>query len=304
MAYSPTAFQVSHLLQRTFRKLKGARTSVSTATGTATTLVDTRLVDILSDSNEDDYLNNWTLIITKDAGGAGASPEGKFNRISDYDDAGIKTVPDTLTDAPAAGDKYMYISPDFPLYDMLEVMNDALVSLGWVPVVNSSITTAAGQTEYALPLTVKGNDLLDVELQGILSDANDNRYTKVSDWQIVPAAGGSTGLLVIPQFAAGYLLRLTHLGLHPAVSLYDDYINEYIHPELAVAVFTAHALEWYNTQASGKDEFWLRREDRAWNQLDIAKAMFPIILPQRRFQNFPSFGRSELIDKFPPLTFS
>src|ERR1043165_2049086 len=188
MAYSPTQFQLTHLLQRVFRRLKVARTSKATG-GSTTTIVDTKLLEYLSESNEDDYFNNWTAIIVKDAGGAGAAPEGEFNRISDFvASTETITVPDAFTAAVASGDTYMYVSPDFPLYDMLEVVNDALVSLGNIVAVDTSLTTANNQTEYTLPVALKGNRLLNVEMQGITTDSNDNRYYPIPNWQLVPSA--------------------------------------------------------------------------------------------------------------------
>jgi hypothetical protein len=293
MAYDQNAFQLTHLLQRAYRRLKVARTSTATG-GSATTIVDTKLPEYLADSHENDILNNGSVIIIADAGGAGASPEGKFSRISDYAATsadGTITI-STVTDAVASGDTYMYISPDFPLLDMIEVVNDALVSLGRIPKVYSSITTVANQTEYALPVLLKGVRLSDIELQGILTDSDDNRYTSISGWKITPANPGSTGLITIPQFAAGYILRIGYPGLHPRVSAYSDYISEYIHPELATACVTAYALQWYNSMRGGADDYWKQREDRAWNQLDIAKANYPILRPAGRVQGFPHWESS------------
>jgi hypothetical protein len=288
MAYSATDLQLTHLLQKAYRRLKVARTSTATG-GTTTTLVDTALLDDLGDSNEDDVLNRGTVIIVKDAGGAGAAPEGEIRKISDYDDGGTITFT-AMTAAPASGDTYMNMSPDFPLAEMIEIANDALVSLGRIPKVYSSITTVANQTEYALPVALKGVDLAGIEIQGILTDSDDNRYNPIEGWKITPALPGSTSLLTIPQFAAGYILRIGYPGLHPRVSVYSDYISEYIHPELATAVVVAHALQWYNSQRGGADDYWKQREDRAWNQLDIAKAQYPIKLPVARVAGFPHWS--------------
>src|SRR5512143_3373576 len=139
MTYSPTQFQLTHLLQRMYPQLKGARVGKATG-GSVSTIVDTNLIEYLGDSNENDALINWTAIIVKDAAGAGAAPEGEFNRISAYDDGGTITVPDAWSggSAVAAGDTYMFISPDFPLYDMIEVVNEALTALGNVPYTDTS----------------------------------------------------------------------------------------------------------------------------------------------------------------------
>ncbi len=305
MAYSATDFQLTHLLQRVYRRLKVARTSTATG-GSTTTIVDTKLPDYLGDSHENDILNGGTAIIIKDSAGAGAAPEGEFSRISDYaatsSDGTITTS--TLTAAVASGDTYMYVSPDFPLFDMIEIVNDSLAYLGRIPKVYSSITTVANQTEYTLPVNLKGVDLHDIEIQGLLDDSDDNRYSPISSWKITPANPGSTGLLTVPQFPAGYILRIGHPGMHPRVSAFSDYISEYIHPDLAVACVKAHALEWYNGQRGGGDDFLRQREDRAWNQLDIAKASHPIKLPVARVQGFPHWGSSTVADEFPALPFS
>lgn len=290
MAYSQTQFQLTHLLQRVYRRLKVARTMIATG-GSTTTIVDTNLADYLAESNEDNYLDNWTAIVIRDAGGSGAAPEGEFNRISDFvASTGTITVPAAWsgTSEVASGDRYMIASPDFPLNDMIEIVNDALVSLGNIPVPNTSLTTADNQTEYTLPVALTGSQLLDLEVQGDTDDANDNQYAQITNHQIVPpTAPGATGTLVIPQLGSGYTIRVTYLGLHPRVQDFDDDISSYIHPELAVAVCVAHALQWYNTIRGGTDKYFLSREDRAWNQYEITKQNYPVVIPDRRVQGFP-----------------
>jgi hypothetical protein len=289
MAYSATDFQLTHLLQKAYLRLKVARVSEATG-GSTTTIVDTTLIDDLGDSNEDDALNRGTAIIIRDAGGAGAAPEGEFKRISDYDDGGTITVPSVFTAAVASGDTYMNVSPDFPLKAMIEIVNIALVSLGRIPKIYSSLTTTANQTEYTAPVYLLGVDLHDIEIQGTTNDANDNRYTPITGWKITPALPGTAGILTIPQFSEGYILRIGYPGIHPRVDAYADYISSYIHPELATCAVTAHALQWYNSQRSGADDYWKQREDRAWNQLDIAKTAYPIKMPITRLSAFPHFG--------------
>lgn len=302
MAYDANAFQLTHLLQKSYRRLKGTKISIATS-GSTTTIVDSKLPEYLADSNEDDILNGGTVIIIKDAGGAGAAPEGEFNRISDYEDSnGTITVPDALTAAVASGDRYMYISStDFPLYDLIETVNDALVGLGRIPRVYSSLTTANAQTEYTLPVSLKGIDLHDIEIQRVLTDSNDNRYVSIEGWKITPADPGTAGLLTIPQFASGYTLRIGYPGLHPRVSAYSDYISEYIHPELATAAVRAYAWQWYNDQRGGGDDWSKAKEDRAWNQLDLAKAEYPIKLPPARIGGFPHWSAPDVGDEFYPI---
>jgi len=128
MAYSNTQLQLTHVLQTLYRRLGG---KVTTATGgSTTTAIDTKLEAELEEGNTDDIFNGGTLIVLEDAGLAFAAPEGEFSRITDYDAATTTiTFSPALTTAPASGDKIVIALPDFPLYDMIEVVNDALRDL-------------------------------------------------------------------------------------------------------------------------------------------------------------------------------
>lgn len=304
MTYSATQLQLTHVLQQLYRRLNG---KVTLATGgSTTTAIDTKLSDELADSNEDDVYNGGTLIVIEDAGGLNAAPEGEFSRITDYVASTTTiTCSPALTAAIASGDRILVAMTDFPLYDMIEVVNDALKNLGDIPLTNSSITTAANQTEYTLPVALKGEQLLDVEMQGITTDSNDNQYMRLPNWKVVPAAPGTAGTLVLPQLASGYLIRLTYAGKHPRVDAFDDYISEYFHPELVHAAVFAHALQWRNDNdaiAGGADQGKLALEQKAWSQYDRARMTHPIDMPKRRQQGFVHWaGTFETEDKFYPI---
>src|SRR5688572_17715489 len=125
MTYSATANQLTHVLQQLFRRI-GGKVTLATS-GSTTTAVDTKLADELADGNEDDLFNGGTLLVLEDAGGLSAAPEGEFSRITDYV-AGSQTLTfsPAMTAAPASGDRIIIVPPDFPLYDMIEIVNDAL----------------------------------------------------------------------------------------------------------------------------------------------------------------------------------
>lgn len=286
MAYSATQLQLTHVLQQIYRRL-GGKMLLATG-GSTSTVIDTNLDEELEDANEDDIYNQGTVIVVEDGGGSNAAPEGEFSRISDYDSATqTVTFSPVLTAAVASGDRVMIATPDFPIYDVIEVINDALKNLGEIPLLDTSITTAANQTEYTLPLALKGEQIQKVELQGITTDANDNRYADISNWKVVTAAPGSTGLLVLPQYPEGYTVRITYLGYHPRVTAYDDYISEYYHPELVHAVALAHVLQWKNDQRGVQgtaDNALLGLEQKAWSQYDRARVLYPIQIPPRRMQ--------------------
>lgn len=304
MAYSPTQLQLSHVLQQLYRRLGGVMTTATD--GSTTLVVDTKLEEALGEGNVDDFVNGGTLIVIEDAGGAGAAPEGEFSVIEDYDSSTQSiTLSDTLTAAVNTGDKFMYIGADFPLYDMIEVVNDALKYLGAVPVADTSITTADDKTEYTLPVALKGREILDVEIQTITDDANDNQYYPVDSWKPVPVTAGSSGTLLLPQLPADYTIRVIYMGIHPKVTTFDDYISEYFHPDLVHAVVFAHAIQWKNdTNAvqGSPDNALLGLEQKAWSQFDRARILHPVHVPVRRIQGLPHWSAASLrtSNNYPP----
>jgi hypothetical protein len=304
MAYNPTQLQLTHVLQQLFRRL-GGKVTLATS-GSTTTLVDTKLADELADGNEDDIYNGGTVIVITDAGGANAAPEGEFSRVTDYVASSTTlTFSPAMTVAPAAGDTVMIVPPDFPLYDMIESVNDALKYLSTVPRFDTSITTAANQTEYTLPLALKGRQILNVEIQGITSDANDNRWQMVPNWRAGFAAAGSTGTFIIPQFATGYTVRITYLAEHARVAAYADFIDEHLDRNLVHSAVFAHALQWKNDRdalSGGADNATLGLEQKAWSQLDREMVRNRVSIPPRRVQGFPHWPGSNVArDEFPPV---
>ena len=291
MTYSATQLQLTHVLQRFYRRV-GGKVTLATG-GTTTTVIDTKLADELGDGNEDDIYNGGTVIVIEDAGGANAAPEGEFSRITDYEaSTTTATFSPALTVAPAAGDRVLIAAPDFPLYDVIEIVNDALKNLGEIPVPNTSLTTAESQTEYTLPAVLKGKELLDVLLQTNTDDADDNAYIPVPNWRVMPANPGSTGLLVLPQLTSGRTLKIVYRGIHPRVDTFDADISEYLHPDLVHAAVFAHAIQWKNDSSllsGGADNSTLQLEAKAWSQYDRAKLEHRIDIPPRRVQGFPSW---------------
>jgi hypothetical protein len=304
MAYNPSLLQLTGVLQQLFRRLGGV---VTTATdGSETLAIDTKFEEALGEGNVDDFLNGGTLIVVQDAGGANAAPEGEFSRIEDYDSStqGI-TLDTALSAAIATGDKFMYIGNDFPLYDMVEVVNDALRYIGEIPVKDESITTAEGQTEYTLPVAIKGKEILDVEFQSNTDDADDNQYYPVEGWKPIPITPGTSGVLVLPQLPAGHKIRVTYVGIHPRVDAFDDYINEHLHPDFVHACVFAHAVQWKNDQNAvqgAPDNALLGLEQKAWSQFDRARILHPVVLPPRRIQGLPHWTPATLRrnDLLPP----
>ncbi len=269
--------------------------------GSATTIINTLWAALENQPEEDALKNRYAFISTTTDG---LTPQGKWSKVSAYADSINTLTIATVTDAVAASDTILLPKQDnFPLQIVIDRVNRALANLGEIPIPDTTLTTVANQTEYALPVAAK-NKLIAVYVQGQTTDANDNQWEIVSNWRIDPTAGGTTGLLILPQLTSGYSLKLIYLGIHPTVTLYSDYISEYIHPKVATLASIVEVLSWYNSrdENQGANEYyvWLMGEKR--NELMQAKAEFPIWKPNRSPKYFVEGARSQ-VDTVPdPIT--
>jgi len=195
-----------------------------TATGGSATTVE----DSVYLTQDDDFWNGGTVWITYDAGGAAASPEGKWGRITDYDKTTYKiTFTPTVTDAIVATDLYAVADDEFPRDTIVSQINRSLSDMGRIVYTDTTtLDTADSQTEYTLP-DIAGGDLKEVWLQGDDDDADDNRWTIINNWYVQITATGTEQELVLPyQYAAGYGLKLVYIAPHPELRLYTDKLSE------------------------------------------------------------------------------
>lgn len=269
-------FTLSNLLQAIYTEL--GQLQVSTATGgTTTTLVDSVMI---SSGGQDDVWKNAALLILQDI--VGSTPQGEFQRVSAYDDStGTFTLDTAFSAAPAAGDTYGLASEYYPLRTMIEIVNAGLRALGDIPLVDSTtLTTAAGQTEYPASLPWKRRPPTRIDIQSQTGDSDDNHWQRVFDWEFVPASPGTTGLIVFAKEpTAGRFLRIWYQDSHPRVAVYNDSLSEVIAPDLAVAAGVERALRWQNSRLGGGDPFLLQRWNDAKEELRVAKVEYPIWLP-------------------------
>ena len=279
------AFLVTNLVQSIYNELGQVEPTFGlfTATGgSATTFINTAFANY-ENPPETDALKNYLCIVVRDAGGAGASPEGKWGLVSAYSDSTQTGTIASIADAIESGDTIMLAKQDkFPLQQILFAINRGLESLGDVPGnPDTSLTTVESQTEYAIPVSVK-RGLKQVWIQNNV-ETNDNQWTPVHNYRIEGTAGGTAGTLFLPQFASGYTLKLVGDGVHPVINAYNDVINEYIHPKVATAAAVLKLLEWYNRQDANQDpqsyHLWLEGEYRN-RHLPIALAAQPIPKPK------------------------
>src|SRR3989337_2913391 len=273
------AFVLSNLLQQAFTRLGQA--NISTATGGSTsTVVDGRQGGLHGDNAGKDGAS----LLGRDAGGLFAAPETEIALVTSYTDSSgtFTSAASAYTSAPADGDTFMFVNDFYPLFTMRELANSVLQALGPIPLIDSSITTAAAQTEYTLPVTAKRLPPLRVEYNTKVGDANDNQYVPIDNYRIVPATAGTAGVIVLPQLPTSRTVRIWYMGVHPTLTAYSSAVAEVIDPELATALLVEKALEWQNSRLQGGDDFLLQRWNDQKQQVVEARANFPIWKPKRR----------------------
>lgn len=277
---------LSKVMERAWRET-GFSVDILATGGSTTTIIDTN-----AQFTADDSLVGGTALVVRDAGGASAAPEGEFQRISDYvASTNTFTVGSAFSSAVAAGDSILLATPRIRLPQMRAAVNDALANLGTITLVDTSITTADAQTEYALPVALKIKRILDIQLQGSTADGNDNQYTSIiGQTSYIPAAPGSTGLLIIPQFASGYTIKIIYEGVHPTIFAYSDKISETIQEELAVAAVIDKVMTWYASKSKGIDPFTLQRWNDAKQALQAQKAEKPVFRGKPKAKFFVAGG--------------
>jgi len=242
---------------------------VTTATGgSTTTAIDTKL----GDNYGDEDLLNSTLMVLRDAEGAGAAPEGEAQNISAYvASTNTMTVDTAFTIAVAAGDTIGIARNVYPLRTMIEIVNDALAGMGTIQLVDASITTTAEET-YALPVALKYKP---IRVQISTSDGGD--YSELTNYYVTPAAAGSTGLLVFPSdLPSGRTLKIWYEAEHPRLSTMSDKLNETIHSEYATALVVDRALDYQVKRTAGTDNFLLQALNKSSADLEtIGRKLSP-----------------------------
>lgn len=293
MAYNKEKFQLTHLLQDAWQRMGQLKIWKATG-GSTTTVINTGWAGIEDEIFEDDdsALIYGTVVVVRDAGLAGAAPEGEFGEITDYDSASQTITMSALTTAVASGDKIGIASPLFPLNDMMELANIAIRKLGEIDIVDTSISVVSAQTDYTLPATIQKNPFAVYARQS-------NGVTKKINFTVTPATPGSNWTLVIPNSYSGDTLDIWYRSLHPEFTAFDSSISEVIHPELATCALIAEAFQWYNNKVGGTNEYFLQRENKAMQDLAQAKVDYPIYRRVEQFNGFPHWRRD---NNYIPLT--
>lgn len=268
--------------------------------GSATTFINTSFSNY-ENPPETDFFKNMLAIVVRDAGGASASPEGKWSLCSAYDDSTQTGTIATVTDAIASGDTIMLAKQDkFPLQSILFAINRGLESLGDLPTnADTTLTTASNQTEYNIPVAIK-RGLKQVWIQGKTTDSNDNQWIEVHDRRNELTSGNTASILYIPQYPDGRTIRLIYDGVHAKVTSYSSIINEYVHPNIATAVSVLKLLEWYNRRDENQDSqsYYLYLEGQ-YRDYILPKALMDYpIQKTRHTPKYATFSRT-IVDPVP-----
>jgi hypothetical protein len=257
---------LSKVLQRAWREM-GFSVDTRATGGSATTIIDTG-----TQYTADDSLVGGTAIITKTTDGA--SPEGKFARISDFVASTSTFTIDSVTDAVGAGDNVLLATPRIKLPQLIQSVNDGLANLGTISLVDTSITLASGTYSYNLPVGLKIKELKD-----ILIPDSDGLYRSIKGLvQNFPSAPAATGTLQFTQIPDEQTIKIIYEGVHPYLSVYSDVVSETIQEELAVAAAIDKALTWYVSKRgdSALGTFTIQRWNDAKQNLQMQKAEKPV----------------------------
>jgi hypothetical protein len=240
---SHTLFNLTHELAR----LLGV-VSEGVATGGSTTTI----VDTVERTEASDFWNGGTAWITYDAAGAGASPQGEYSFISDFDaTTDTLTLRSTLLTAVASGDRYAVAGLRYPLQLLIQKVNEVLRTIPLAKDDLSTITIEANRTEYALPSDLW--ELKQVAAQAN-STANDTQPEKLYDWHVQKSATGTANVLVLGrQFDVDTILRLSYLTDHQTLRVNSDKLDDSIHINRVLYDAAVRCLLWYKSKVGDSD---------------------------------------------------
>jgi hypothetical protein len=279
---------LSKVMQRAWREM-GFSVDITATGGSATTIVDAN-----TQYTSDDSLVGGTALVVRDAGGAGASPEGRFARITDFVASTKTFTVDTITDGVASGDSVLLATPRIKLPQMIQAVNDGLSNLGTISLVDTSLSLSGGTYSYDLPVALKITDLKDLLVfDGVM-------YQSVMGLaQYFPAAPGTAGTLQFSQIPFTNTLKIVYEGVHPTLSAYSDKISETIQEELAVAAAIDKALTWYISKRgdSALGTFAIQRWNDAKQTLQMQNADKPVYRAKKATKWFVAGDRG--LNRYP-----
>jgi hypothetical protein len=267
-----TSNTLSKITYRVAAELGIVLDCVASAGGTTSATDTTNL------THDADYWNYGTIWITYDAGGLGAAPEWENKVITDFA-SGVVTF-GAMTSAVGAGDTFSVAKRRYPYGILKQKVNQAIRELGDIEVTDTStVTIAAGKTEYSLP-DIANLDLREAWIQGQTSDeTNDNRWRRLDGWYIQKSATGTANILVLPQYATGYDLKLVYAGLHADLTTATSEIDDSVHQNKVIFQAAVDCLVWRKQKVGDDDGEIAQQLNYFSNKLEEAKQMYPNPIP-------------------------
>lgn len=268
---------LTDLIQRSLVKMGNTVSYRTIATGgSATTFIDTTLGSIYANSD----LANGTCIVAVSTDGQ--SPQGKWGKISAYvPSTSVGTIV-SVTDAIQTGDIIVLVTPRYPIATIIGLANSILQGLGTIALVDTSLTTISGATEYSLPVACKKQSLIKIEVQTRTDNSADNRWVELMGWHYVPSAAGSVGKIIFDSpLDAGFTLKIWYVDTHPEVALYSDVIHETIPIELAACKLAVEMFNWGGVQEEQNYSY-----QKCLQDLQSAERIFKVWKPQKKDKFF------------------
>lgn len=256
-------------------KLGMVREGLATG-GSTTTIIDTNDRD-----EEDTYWVGGTGWILRDAAGAGAAPENEYSVISTFvNSTNTITLRDALTVAPAVGDRYAVGKVRYPLWLLIQKINEAVVGMGEIPATDkATITTANSQTEYSIPI-VANRHLIRVSLQ-TNKDTDDYGWIPLHGWGVERTAIGTADLLILAsQPSDGYLLKLEYGEVHDPLYVSTDELSETVHIQRVVTLAAIKCLLHRKQKIGSNDPTLNEQLNMFLNELQMWESKEPIRKPE------------------------
>ncbi len=239
--------------------------------GSTTTIENSKYVDE-DEPPVEDFALRWTAFVEHDSANLGAAPQGEYQRISAYDESNYRFTTAAFTTAIAVDDRIVIVSDNIPLQQMIVMANEIMGDYGRLELVDTSLSTADGQSEYTLPVGITKENLYKVEIQRV-NDSNDNQWVSIP-FSVIPAAAGTAHTLVLNQYS-GYTLQLWYRDYHAKLTVYSSVISPTLQYAQIRNAFRYKITDWFNQKNEGGDEFWLSAERKSAGLLDLAKSEFP-----------------------------
>lgn len=271
------AYKLSDLLRDVYTEL--GQLTVGTATGgSSSTLEDAKLAG----EHQDNEWNGGALLMLECGAGG---PQGEHARISGFEaSSGTFTLANSLSASTAIDDRYGLVSAYYPLETVIELVNAGLRALGDIPLVDEqTLASIGGQSAYAASLEWIQQRPRRIDFKAIPGLSGVDPWRTVQDWEYVPSAPGSPGLILFKEaLPAGREVRVWYQGNHPRLTEHDDEVAISLSPELAVAACVERALRWQHARMGGGDPRLAASWQGAQANLNEAKVLFPTWKPGRK----------------------